>query len=367
MITGPKVAEVPPGAKAITTGIGPAPLGTQARVRTHNGTTTVAPLAVEVDYAGPKDRPDKWWKARDFDDYDPRFDELVQDSTRRRREDDRQQEGRHTRQRGRGLDDPKLYFPCEECMALAGTNTSCNVCHYKYATHFDNLKKAQSLPNLAKSSQPKLPRFPCPFPMNAEAELCDGGQAPSFYGHAPECLVSPIWVGKIQLSWCKTLFLGGSSFVNPMHWQWKRHGIPKEWDTSCIKQLCHSLFSDQHEYLFEQSVDHLCDAIFRDEDLWAIFAGYAPWTNDTLKKLASSGSWYFNLVYYQITALYKCQTTKKHDLPAPNDQFVMFYDAMVDHLPRHHPLVDDKEQLLSRHWNNKGNGSYATHSGNRSA
>ncbi|OLQ10155.1 hypothetical protein AK812_SmicGene6200 [Symbiodinium microadriaticum] len=42
------------------------------------------------------------------------------------------------------------------------------------------------------------------------------------------------------------------------------------------------------------------------------------------------------------------------DLPAPNDQFVMFYDAMVDRLPRHHPLVDEKAHLLSRHWNNKG-------------
>ena len=55
------------------------------------------------------------------------------------------------------------------------------------------------------------------------------------------------------------------------------------------------------------------------------------WTNDALKKLASSGSWYFDLVFYQVTALSKCQTTKKH-APAPNDQFVMFYDAMVDRL-----------------------------------
>ena len=141
------------------------------------------PASSRIDYAGPKDRPDKWWKARDFAEYDPRFDELVQDSTRRRREDDRQQEGRRTRQRGRGLDDPTLFFPCEECMALAGTNTSCNVCHYKYQTHFEKLKKSQSLPNLAKSPQSKLPSFPCPFPLNEEAELCDGGQAPSFYGH----------------------------------------------------------------------------------------------------------------------------------------------------------------------------------------
>ncbi|OLP86464.1 hypothetical protein AK812_SmicGene32432 [Symbiodinium microadriaticum] len=35
----------------------------------------------EEDYkpkGGPKDRPDKWWKARDFAEYDPRFDDLVQ-------------------------------------------------------------------------------------------------------------------------------------------------------------------------------------------------------------------------------------------------------------------------------------------------
>ena len=120
-------------------------------------------------------------------------------------------------------------------------------------------------------------------------------------------------------------------------------------------EATHTLFSDQHAYPFEQAVDHLCHIIFRDEDLWIVFAGHAPWTNDALQKLASSGSWYLDLVYYQVTALFKCQTTKKHDLPAPNDQFVMFYDAMVDRLPRNHPLLDDKTHLFSRNWNNKGN------------
>ena len=134
------------------------------------------PASSRIDYGSPKDRPDKWWKARGFEDYDP-----AQDSTRRRREDDRQQEGRHTRQRGRGLDDPTLFFPCEECMALAGTNTSCNVCNYKYQTHYDKLRKSQLLPNLARSQHPKLPSFPCRFPLiNEDSELCDGAQSPSF-------------------------------------------------------------------------------------------------------------------------------------------------------------------------------------------
>ena len=68
------------------------------------------PASSRIEYTGPKDRPDKWWKARDFEEHDPKFDDVDQDSTRRRREDDRQQEGRHTRQRGRGLDDPTLLF-----------------------------------------------------------------------------------------------------------------------------------------------------------------------------------------------------------------------------------------------------------------
>ena len=97
----------------------------------------------------------------------------------------------------------------------------------------------------------------------------------------------------------------------------ERHSIPKKWDTSCIKQMCHSLFSDQHDYLFEQAVDHLCHIIFRDEDLWTVFAGHAPWTNDTLKKLASSGSWYFDLVYYQITALFKMPNNQETRSPRP--------------------------------------------------
>ena len=466
------------------------------------------PASSRVDYGGPKDRPDKWWKARDFDEYDPKFDELVQDSSRRRREDDRQQEGRHTRQRGRGLDDPALFFPCEECMSLAGTNTACGVCRYKYQTHYDKLRQSKLLPNLSKSSQPKLPSFPCPFPLNEESKLCDGGQSPSLFGQG-KCAackslrmyyvrlfggddaeaINPYYhtlivgyersiieyledtTAKLQQALCDltyedlhekqsndvqnwfyavafpedTLSKLPRTYVDPKYephkasflrnkWpEWKhlnraigdanphsysrmmmlfeaalrpaveemlycfdlpspsrvpgfadmgwddsslvvqdlipwrelirqsyalameRHGIPKEWDTSCIKQLRHSLFSDQQDYLFEQAIDHLCDVIFRDEDLWTVFAGHAPWTNETLKKLASSGSWYFDLVYYQITALFKCQTTKKQDLPVPNDQFVVFYDCMVDRLPRHHPLIDSKAQLLSRHWNNKGN------------
>ena len=77
-------------------------------------------------------------------------------------------------------------------------------------------------------------------------------------------------------------------------------------------------------------------------------------TNESLKKLASSGSWYFDLAARLLLFL-SVKPPKNKTSPPPNDQFVMFYDSMVDRLPRSHPLIDSKAHLRSRHWNNKGN------------
>ena len=82
-------------------------------------------------------------------------------------------------------------------------------------------------------------------------------------------------VGMTPLWWFRPYPVEGTHLtIVALAMEW--HGIPKEWDTSCFKQLCHSLFSDQHDYLFEQAVDHLCDVIFRDEDRWTVFAGQPP-------------------------------------------------------------------------------------------
>ena len=351
------------------------------------------PASSRIDYGGPMDCPDKWWKARDFADYDPRFDDLAQDSTRRRRGDDRQQEGRHTRQRGRGLDDPMLFFPCEECMALAGTNTSCNVCNYKYQTHYDKLMNSQllrsyyvrlfggddaeainpyyhtlivgyerSIIEYLEDTTAKLQQALCDltyedlrdkqaadvqnwlyavaFPEDILAKLPRPYVDPTYEPHKSSFLRNkwPEWkhlnraIGDANPHSYSRMMMLFEAALRPaveemlycfdlpspsvvpgfadMGWDdaslvvqdlipWRelirqsyalameRHGIPKKWDTSCIKQLCHSLFSDQHDYLFEQAVDHLCHVIFRDEDMWTVFAGHAPWTNDALKKLAS--------------------------------------------------------------------------------
>ena len=72
-------------------------------------------------------------------------------------------------------------------------------------------------------------------------------------------------------------------------------------------------FTDNHSYLLDPAADHLNYIVFRDEDLWTVFAGYAPWNNDSLKQLASSGSGFFDLVYYQI------------------------YDTIVDRIRTDHP------------------------------
>ncbi|CAE7209868.1 eglA [Symbiodinium sp. CCMP2592] len=125
-----------------------------------------------VEEVGPRSRSDRWWNVKDFENYD-----FFRDSTRRRREDDRQKgDGRQTRPRGRALDDPSLIFPCEDCMALAGTNTNCNTCRHKYGMHYEKLRRLDLLPDFQQAPVNKLPSFPCPFPLDDKGTLCDAAE-----------------------------------------------------------------------------------------------------------------------------------------------------------------------------------------------
>ena len=51
-------------------------------------------------------------------------------------------------------------FPCEECVALAGTNQSCKVCINEHWQHLEKL--SNSFRSISKFQQPILPGFPCP-------------------------------------------------------------------------------------------------------------------------------------------------------------------------------------------------------------
>ena len=96
-------------------------------------------------------------------------------------------------------------------------------------------------------------------------------------------------------------------------------------------------------------------ALEEDSTLEAVFLGRAPYTTEPFKKLAGAGSCFFDTLYFQVTAVYKLQTTKKHDMPAPNDALGALYDLIVTRASHMSEIGSQKSHLLSRHWNNKGN------------
>ena len=61
--------------------------------------------------------------------------------------------------------------------------------------------------------------------------------------------------------------------------------------------------------------------------------GNAPFTNEDLKKLASAGSCFFDTLYYQVSAMYRLQTTKNQHLPAPNNSLGILYNLIVARAP----------------------------------
>ena len=109
------------------------------------------------------------------------------------------------------------------------------------------------------------------------------------------------------------------------------------------------MLDDPDEYL-DQFMSLLVEPIESSATMLAVFRGDAPYTNENLKKLACAGSCNFDILYYQITAMYGLQTRSTQDLPAPNSSFVVIYDTLVQL-----KIISDDHTLLSRHWNNKGN------------
>ena len=127
------------------------------------------------------------------------------------------------------------------------------------------------------------------------------------------------------------------------------------WSTYAIKELAHKVLRNYSEYLVDQFASIFLDTIEYSSTFADVFQGSAPCSNDPLKKLAAAGSGYFDIVYYQVTALFQLQTKKTQHLPAPNEPLVVeLYDIVVDRAPNSSDIAYNKAGLLSRHWNNKG-------------
>ena len=106
-----------------------------------------------------------------------------------------------------------------------------------------------------------------------------------------------------------------------------------------------------------QFIELFVGALHLDEKsyLLDVFSGTAPFTKDSLKKLAAAGAYFFDHVYSQVAVLPKIQTTTKQNLVAANDAFCEIYDQIPQYLPDDSTLLDRVDHCPQRHWNNKGN------------
>ena len=71
------------------------------------------------------------------------------------------------------------FFPCEECMALAGTNQDCQNCCTHYSQHYQQL--VRTFRSVQSFRQSLLPSFPCPI-MHTDGSNCSACNSPSIYG-----------------------------------------------------------------------------------------------------------------------------------------------------------------------------------------
>ena len=68
------------------------------------------------------------------------------------------------------------FFPCEECMALAGTNQDCQHCTTHYSQHYQNL--IRTFKYVQSFCQPWLPSFPCPI-RRTDGDNCSACTTPA--------------------------------------------------------------------------------------------------------------------------------------------------------------------------------------------
>ena len=127
------------------------------------------------------------------------------------------------------------------------------------------------------------------------------------------------------------------------------------WSTTVLETLVYRFLAGTNEYLVDQYADSFLQVLEHNPILEAVFMGSPPYTNEDLKKLAGAGSCFFDTLYYQVAAMYRLQTTKHQHLPAPNDRLGTLYDLIVARAPDMSEIGSQKQNLLDRHWNNKGN------------
>ena len=131
--------------------------------------------------------------------------------------------------------------------------------------------------------------------------------------------------------------------------------ITPKWELSALEALLQDLLPLEDQCYLYQFAQVLVEVTHGHKHLLDVLSGQAPFTNAPLKKLASAGSYYFDHVYAQIGSLLKVQTTTKQNLVAANDSLGIIYDTYFQLITPDSPLYEYSDNLLNRHWNNKGN------------
>ena len=125
----------------------------------------------EIQDYSQSSRPSAWYTPKDFETWDNDSGWPQQSSSSKGRTQDNSKGWSSETPKGKGQNrrnsetDTNI-FPCEECMALAGTNQSYKICINEHWQHLEKL--SSSFRSISKFQQPILPSFPCP------AQLQDG-------------------------------------------------------------------------------------------------------------------------------------------------------------------------------------------------
>ena len=100
--------------------------------------------------------------------------------------------------------------------------------------------------------------------------------------------------------------------------------IDLSWETSKLEETVKHTLPSQSKGCLAQWVEAFVEVMRNNshKPSEAIFSGIAPFTNENLKQVEATGSYYFDLCHHQIADVYQVQTTKKQLLQAPNEQLV---------------------------------------------
>ncbi len=118
--------------------------------------------------------------------------------------------------------------------------------------------------------------------------------------------------------------------------------------------------ADGNDYAGMTPMDQASRLIFNfltEYPAWQdLFCGLSPYSNDKSKNLASLGSYFYDLCYYQIAHIYSMLGTNTYSqLNAPNKEFNMLYRKTLEWAVTGTTLHTNMDTALNRSSNNKGN------------